>query len=54
MLSNIFDIDQLDIYSETVLETDRALDVAAGSSQESMPIASFTGCTPGTGKNTPC
>ena len=54
MQSNIFSIDQLDIYSVVGSETDRALDVAAGSSQEAMPIASYTGCTPGTGSKTPC
>ena len=54
MQTNIFDIDQLDIYSEAGLETDHALDVAAGSSQETMLITAFTGCTPGTGKKTPC
>jgi hypothetical protein len=54
MQTNIFDVDQLDIYSESSLQTDSALDVAAGSFQDTMPIVSFTGCTPGTGKIQSC
>lgn len=54
MQLNTFDIDQLVVISETCSATDRALDVAAGSHQETMPMASYTGCTPGTGSRTSC
>ena len=54
MQLNTFDIDDLVIISETGSATDYALDIASGSYQETMPMASYTGCTPGTGKKTPC